>query len=128
MFELHRLGWHDFQRLCSTILRECLGQTVQSFLDSNDGGRDGAFVGEWHTQSSESVSGQFVVQCKFSSRPSYTLRLSDVDDEERARAEIWVTRKLEDQPGEPDYDLETFRSRPGPPTEAHRSVFDDVDS
>jgi hypothetical protein len=81
MFELHRLGWHDFQRLCSTILRECLGQTVQSFLDSNDGGRDGAFVGEWHTQSSESVSGQFVVQCKFSSRPSYTLRLSDVDDE-----------------------------------------------
>jgi hypothetical protein len=47
MYELHRLGWKDFQQLCLTIAREVLGQTVESFLDSNDGGRDGAFTGEW---------------------------------------------------------------------------------
>jgi integrase len=41
MYELHRLGWNSFQQLCLTIAREILGQTVQSFLDSNDGGRDG---------------------------------------------------------------------------------------
>jgi hypothetical protein len=80
-FDLSKLGWHGFQRLCSTIARECFGQTVQLFLDSNDGGRDGAFTGTWIPQSGEALSGQFVIQCKFTSKPGYTLRLSDVSDE-----------------------------------------------
>ena len=42
MFELRNLGWNSFQQLCLTIAREVLGQTVESFLDTNDGGRDGA--------------------------------------------------------------------------------------
>ena len=40
MFALHNLGWNSFQQLCLTITREILGQTVEAFLDSRDGGRD----------------------------------------------------------------------------------------
>ena len=45
MYDLHNLGWNSFQQLCLTITRAILGQTVESFLDSRDGGRDGAFYG-----------------------------------------------------------------------------------
>lgn len=38
MYDLHNLGWSSFQQLCLTITREILGQTVESFLDSGDGG------------------------------------------------------------------------------------------
>jgi len=81
MFELHRLGWHSFQQLCLTVAREVLGQTVESFLDSSDGGRDGAFAGRWNPTGSENLSGNFVIQCKFTSKNNYALRLSDLTDE-----------------------------------------------
>lgn len=81
MFHLHTLGWHSFQQLCMSVAREVLGQTVQSFLDSNDGGRDGAFTGTWHQQDGESLSGRFVIQCKFKGRAGYTLTPSDLEDE-----------------------------------------------
>jgi hypothetical protein len=45
MYDLHILGWHSFQQLCLTITREIFGQTVESFLDSSDAGKDGAFAG-----------------------------------------------------------------------------------
>ena len=45
MYDLYNLGWHSFQELCLTITREILGQTVESFLDSSDAGKDGAFAG-----------------------------------------------------------------------------------
>lgn len=80
-YDLHKLGWHSFQQLCLTIAREVLGQTVQSFLDSKDGGRDGAFVGTWSPQKGENLKGKFVIQCKFSSKPSKSLKYSDVSDE-----------------------------------------------
>ena len=47
MYDLHILGWHSFQQLCLTITREVFGQTVESFLDSSDAGKDGAFAGTW---------------------------------------------------------------------------------
>ena len=81
MFALHNLGWNDFQRLCLTITREILGQTVESFLDSGDGGRDGAFTGTWKCHGTGSLSGPFVIQCKFTSRINYVLRTSDLSDE-----------------------------------------------
>ena len=65
MYELHNLGWNSFQQLCLTIVREVLGQTVQSFLDSGDGGRDGAFTGTWQRNEQEDLAGRFVIQCKF---------------------------------------------------------------
>lgn len=81
MFALHRLGWSSFQQLCLTITREILGQTVESFLDSGDGGRDGAFTGRWGATGRDNLSGPFVIQCKFTSRINYVLRTSDLSDE-----------------------------------------------
>jgi hypothetical protein len=80
-YDLHKLGWHSFQQLCLAISREVLGQTVQSFLNTKDGGRDGAFEGSWKPQKGEELKGRFVIQCKFSSKYNKPLRLSDVDDE-----------------------------------------------
>lgn len=81
MYDLYRLGWNSFQQLCLTIVREVLGQTVQSFLDSNDAGRDGAFSGSWVPASGEHLSGKFVIQCKFSSKANHNLTKSDMADE-----------------------------------------------
>jgi hypothetical protein len=85
-FGLHSLGWKSFQQLCLTITREILGQTVQSFLDSRDGGRDGAFAGTWKNIGKDNITGRFVIQCKFTGKTNYNLKLSDVSDEvEKAR-------------------------------------------
>jgi len=81
MYDLHRIGWNSFQQLCLTIAREVLGQTVQSFLDSNDAGQDGAFAGSWIPVPGQHLSGKFVIQCKFSSKASYLLTKSDITDE-----------------------------------------------
>ncbi|MEX0943367.1 MAG: hypothetical protein WD002_12575, partial [Pseudomonadales bacterium] len=54
---------------------------MESFLDSNDGGRDGAFTGLWKTAGQESFSGQFVIQCKFTSKINHALKMSDISDE-----------------------------------------------
>ena len=48
IYELHSLGWKAFQNLCVTITADIWGQVVQSFFDSHDGGRDGAFHGSWN--------------------------------------------------------------------------------
>ncbi|MDY0748718.1 hypothetical protein SNE35_29740 [Paucibacter sp. R3-3] len=81
IYELHRLGWNSFQQLCQTICRRVLGQTVQSFLDSNDAGRDGAFAGTWSPGPGETYSGRFVIQCKYTADPSQKLKPSDITDE-----------------------------------------------
>ena len=81
MYDLHRLGWHSFQQLCLTIAREVLGQTVQSFLDSNDAGRDGAFAGSWTPAPGQYLNGKFVIQCKFSNKAGNLLTKSDITDE-----------------------------------------------
>lgn len=65
-FSLHTLGWRAFQQLCLTVLGEIWGQTVQGFHDSHDGGRDGAFYGQWSDHAGQSYTGSFTVQCKFS--------------------------------------------------------------
>lgn len=81
MYDLYRLGWNSFQQLCLTIAREVLGQTVQSFLDSNDAGRDGAFAGSWNPSPGQQFSGKFVIQCKFSSKMGSLLTKSGIADE-----------------------------------------------
>ena len=85
-FRLHTLGWKAFQDLCLHILREVLGQTVQVFPPGNDGGRDGAFRGTWKRSGQETLSGSFTVQCKHTSRPSYSLTVADLaTDVEKAK-------------------------------------------
>jgi hypothetical protein len=78
---MHDLGWSAFQQLSHTILREVLGQTVQSFLDSKDGGRDGAFCGTWTPTKGSTHFGAFVLQCKHTARPGMNLSIGDLKDE-----------------------------------------------
>ncbi len=75
------MGWSAFQQLCHTVLREVLGQTVASFLDNNDGGRDGAFTGTWSPVPGQHYSGEFVVQCKHTTRAGKNLTKADLGDE-----------------------------------------------
>lgn len=53
---------------------------LQSFLDTNDGGRDGAFAGVWKPICGEELRGQFVVLCKFTSRSGHSLCVSDLSE------------------------------------------------
>ncbi|MGE4557571.1 MAG: hypothetical protein AB7D07_12195 [Desulfovibrionaceae bacterium] len=77
-YELHSLGWKAFQNLCATIVADIWGQTVQIFFDSHDGGRDGAFSGQWVTKRCETFSGSFTVQCKFTAKKDSIIKLSDL--------------------------------------------------
>ncbi|MBB6144110.1 hypothetical protein HNQ77_002062 [Silvibacterium bohemicum] len=81
MYDLHILGWHSFQQLCLTITREILGQTVESYLDSADAGKDGAFAGIWNPMNGEALNGKFVIQCKFTGKQDKTLKPSDITDD-----------------------------------------------
>ncbi len=80
-YELHSLGWKAFQNLCVTIVGEVWGQVVQSYFDSRDGGRDGAFHGTWQPKTGESYHGAFTAQCKFTAKADKSLRLADLTDE-----------------------------------------------
>lgn len=72
-FELHSLGWKAFQSLCVTVVADVWGQVVQSFFDSHDAGRDGAFHGTWKSKNGESFQGAFTVQCKFTAKTDKSL-------------------------------------------------------
>lgn len=80
-YELHSLGWKAFQNLCATIVAEIWGQTIQTYFDSNDGGRDGAFSGEWEAKNGDVFSGSFVVQCKFTAKSDALIKIGDLTDE-----------------------------------------------
>ena len=80
-YELHSLGWKAFQNLCVTVMSEVWGQVVQSFFDSHDGGRDGAFHGTWIPVTGESFQGAFTAQCKFTAKADKCLQFSDLKDE-----------------------------------------------
>lgn len=76
-FSLHQLGWQAFQDLCVAIVEEQVTQSVQTFLPTNDAGRDGAFRGTWDSN----YLGQSTIQCKFTSKPDERLSLSMLTDE-----------------------------------------------
>jgi hypothetical protein len=94
-YELHSLGWKAFQDLCVTIVADLWGQVVQSFCDSQDGGRDGAFRGFWEPKDGEVFQGSFTVQCKFTAKADKNLRLSDLKDE-LAKADRLASNGLSD--------------------------------
>ncbi|RBP52991.1 hypothetical protein [Arenicella xantha] len=78
-YPLHLLGWKAFQDISLVIAEECLKRPVQSFLDTNDGGRDGAFVGAWSED--DDNAGESTIQCKFTSKPDLNLTLSMLSGE-----------------------------------------------
>lgn len=93
MYDLHSLGWHSFQQLCLTISREILGQTVESFLDSSDAGKDGAFTGTWNSHQEEELTGRFVIQCKFTGKRDKAISVADLsEDAEKARKLVLAGR------------------------------------
>ena len=94
-YELHTLGGKAFQNLCVTITGEVWGQTGQSFFDSHDGGRDGAFHGMWKPKDGESFEGSFTAQCKFTAKADKQLQLSDLKDE-LSKAKCLAARGLSD--------------------------------
>lgn len=84
-YPLHRLGWKAFQDLCVAVAEECLKRPVQTFLPTNDAGRDGAFVGSW--DGDEPFSGSSTIQCKFTSKEGVNLSLSMLSEElDKAKA------------------------------------------
>lgn len=107
-YDLHLLGWHSFQQLCMAVASTVLGQTVETFLVGNDGGRDGGFKGTWSPQPNELYEGTFVFQCKFTSRRDHNLTLSDVAGERekvrrlvaRGQCDVYVLMTNGDWTGE----------------------------
>ncbi|MDL4820137.1 nSTAND3 domain-containing NTPase [Actinomadura opuntiae] len=92
------MTWRDFQDLCVAILRHVWGQSVASFADSNDGGRDGVFYGSWdnsrHDEPNENIpAAPFVIQCKHSQSEGSTLSFSALENEfEKIR--LLVTQEM----------------------------------
>ena len=81
-FDLHVLGWKAFEDLVGCIFREVLGQTVQTFAEGPDGGRDAAFKGTWSgTNSTIALSGSFCIQCKHTSKPAQNFSMTNVKGE-----------------------------------------------
>lgn len=77
-YPLHLLGWNAFQDLAVSVAEVCLNRPVQTFLPTNDAGRDGAFIGRWADGES---GGRSTIQCKFTSRAGHNLSLSMLEDE-----------------------------------------------
>lgn len=78
-YDLNRLGWKAFQDLACAVTAEVLDRPIQTFLSSNDGGRDGAFVGTW--ESAEGATLKSTIQCKFLGKPGASLTLAGLKSE-----------------------------------------------
>ncbi len=70
-----------FRIFVLTVLQEVLSQRVQRFFDSSDGGRDGAYHGNWKPISSFDLTGTFTLQCKFTCKKDKHIKLSDLTEE-----------------------------------------------
>lgn len=81
MYDLQQLGWYGFQEMCNSIARVVWSQTAMTYLDSNDGGRDGSYSGKWIDENTNIHEGNFVIQCKFTSKRNTNLKFSDLNDE-----------------------------------------------
>jgi len=78
-FDLIKLGWKAFQDLATAVAAEILKRPVQSFLGSNDGGRDGAFLGTWTGDDGQPVKS--TLQCKFMGKLGANLTLANLKSE-----------------------------------------------
>jgi len=119
-YELHSLGWKAFQNLCVSIVADVWGQVVQSFFDSRDGGRDGAFHGSWKRICGESFQGSFTVQCKFTGNANKNLQQSDLNDE-FTKARRLASRGLAD-----NYILFTNARITGTKEETIRGLYESI--
>ena len=116
-FDLHQLGWKAFEDLVNCIFSEIMGQSFQLFAEGPDGGRDGAFYGEWTPQCGDSLSDSFTVQCKHTSKPDKNLTNS-VINEELPKVRRLVAQGLAD-----NYFLVTNHSLPAKVAEDAEKTF-----
>lgn len=93
---------------------------VQSFSDSCDGGRDGAFPGKWLSRKGETYAGAFTVQCKFTAKADKVLKISDIKDELK-KAKRLAARGLA-----ANYFLLTNAKLKGIAEEEMREVFESI--
>ena len=119
-FDLHKLGWKAFEDLVGCIFREVMGQSFQSFPVGPDGGRDGAFYGQWKTHGGEITSGSYTIQCKHTSKPEKLLSYSIIE-EELPKIRRLTTNDLAD-----NYILVTNYTVPAPMEQRARSAFLDA--
>ncbi|GAA0428946.1 hypothetical protein GCM10008983_01590 [Lentibacillus halophilus] len=81
-YNLHRLGWKNFENLCGHIMQNVLGSTYTPFSEGKDGGRDGFFEGSGNLDDENlSLSGKFVFQCKFTSKTDHLITQNDLKQE-----------------------------------------------
>ncbi|MBA6232428.1 MULTISPECIES: nSTAND3 domain-containing NTPase [unclassified Colwellia] len=120
-FKLHTLGWKAFQDLSVTIMSDILGHNFQSFYDSHDGGRDGAFHGIWIDKQNGTKSGSFTVQCKFTSDYKKGIKVSDLKDD------IEKAKRLAAKGLASHYVLFTNNQLTGNQDEQLRKVFEEIE-
>jgi hypothetical protein len=120
-FKLHTLGWKAFQDLSVTIMANIFGHDFQSFHDTHDGGRDGAFYGTWIDKQNGKKSGSFTVQCKFTSAYNEGIKVSDLNDD------IEKAKRLAAKGLANHYVLFTNTKLTGNQEESLREVFENIE-
>lgn len=115
-YDLHTLGWKSFQDLAIAVAEECLQRPIQTFLPSNDAGRDGAFLGLWDRDNPK--AGTSTIQCKFTSLPHKPLTISLLADE------LKKVRKLAAKGLAKDYVIITNHSLSGASEIKIRNAFE----
>ncbi|RWD01441.1 MAG: hypothetical protein EOS58_25555 [Mesorhizobium sp.] len=76
---LHTLGWKAFQDLCAHVCEDVFQVPLETYREAQDGGQDAVFLGK----PSSKIPGPSVIQCKFSSSATRSLRYGDISTEER---------------------------------------------
>ncbi len=64
-YDLDKLGWHEFEHLCQTLLKHKLALGVEAWGGTHDWGRDAYYPGALKYPTEETQNGPFLFQCKF---------------------------------------------------------------
>jgi hypothetical protein len=75
---LHTIGWRAFQDLCSQVCEVVLGRPVEIYREAQDGGQDAVFLIPAKDAKGDAIG---TVQCKHSSDPTKTIKISDLTPE-----------------------------------------------
>lgn len=81
-YNLHLLGWKQFEELCTHIMQYVLGWTYTPFSMGKDGGRDGYYNGSG-ILNDKLLTGKFVSQCKHTTKSNAIFTYKVMSDEYR---------------------------------------------
>lgn len=82
-YNLHKLGWYEFEELCGHVLRSVLGETVTIYPKGPDGGVDACFEGvaKGRLRDENRLKGRFVSQSKFTGKVAQPFPKSVLNEE-----------------------------------------------